>query len=219
MADIIKSIMDAYMRSKYSMSGDHPDVRVAQDRYMQTPIFIQPQNGGIGAHYESQGNPSQTLADNINYGPQQDPATLKGLDNLVNSWKNKKGLISAGESGFGLSGETINHEVAHRIYDLAGLKNKASSLLPSVPQVSSNQIKESPTYSNMGAYSGSPEQITDEGLGFSFTSPSSRDEQYVKTVADYIKDPNLKSTLIRMFANRLAIDGLNSKSAASRVTQ
>lgn len=213
MADLFQSMIDTYMSSKYLMSGDHPTVGVAQDRYMQTPIFIQPQDPGVGARYSSNSNPSEILANSINYGPKQDPQTLRGLDSLVKSWKGKKGSISAGDSGFGLSGETINHEVAHRIYDLAGLKNNATSLLPDVPKVSSDQIRSSPIYSNMGSpYSGSPEQITDEGLGFSFTSPSFRDEQYVKKVADYIKDPNLKSTLVRMFSNRLAIDGLNSKS-------
>jgi hypothetical protein len=102
----------------------------------------------------------------------------------------------------------LAHEVVHRIYNQANLKKAAPTLLQSVPQILSNYLRESPLYNQMSG-AGSPEQMTNEGLSFAATSPVLGDSRYVDAAAQQIKDPKLKETLMRIFANRQGAKSLD----------
>jgi hypothetical protein len=102
----------------------------------------------------------------------------------------------------------LAHEVVHRIYNQANLKKTAPVLLQSMPQILSNYLRESPLYNQM-SNAGSPEQMTNEGLSFAATSPTLGDSRYVDAAAQQIKDPKLKETLMRIFANRQGAKSLD----------
>ena len=95
----------------------------------------------------------------------------------------------------------LAHEVAHRIYNKANLSQSAPQLSQLVPKVTSNYIQQSPLYNQM-SNAGSPDQIANEGLSFSTATSPFLDKQYVDAAAAHIKDPKLKETLMRIFANR-----------------
>jgi hypothetical protein len=102
----------------------------------------------------------------------------------------------------------LAHEIVHGIYNKANLAQSASNLSPLLSKLTSNYIKESPLYNQMGN-AGSPEQLSNEGLSFSATSPVMLDKQYVDAAAAQIKDPKLKQTLMRLYNNRLHSENIN----------
>src|ERR1035437_7634151 len=108
--------------------------------------------------------------------------------------------ISAGDLS-NLPSGLLAHEVVHRIYQKANLSQSAPQLSQSLPQMLSNYIKQSPLYNQM-PNAGSPEQLSNEGLSFSTATSPFLDKQYVDAAAAHIKDPKLKETLMRIFANR-----------------
>ena len=116
------------------------------------------------------------------------------------SYDPKSDSISAGDLS-NLPSGLLAHEVAHRIYNKAGLAKSAPQLSQLVPKVTSNYIQQSPLYNQM-SNAGSPDQIANEGLSFSTATSPFLDKQYVDAAAAYIKDPKLKETLMRIFANR-----------------
>jgi len=116
------------------------------------------------------------------------------------SYDPKSDSISAGDLS-NLPSGLLAHEVAHRIYNKAGLAKSAPQLSQLVPKVTSNYIQQSPLYNQM-SNAGSPDQIANEGLSFSTATSPFLDKQYVDAAAGYIKDPKLKETLMRIFANR-----------------
>lgn len=206
MADFIQGLKDWFLNQKYLPSGEAPN-HIAQDRYTRTPIFFGTPQAGTGGNYDSSGEADQRLKGAINGGPPRDLETLRGLDNLVNEWAGLKGTIRLSDNAFGRGSGQITHEVAHKIYDKAGLKDIAPELLKYVPEGTKRQLLESDLYSRMPKpYAGSPEQLTDEGLGFAFTAPGGDDQKYINKVAEFIKDPKLKEALLRMQLNRLAVD-------------
>jgi hypothetical protein len=75
-----------------------------------------------------------------------------------------------------------------------------------VPKMTSDYIQQSPLY-NQSQIAGSPEQISNEGLSFAATNPVMQDKSYVQAAAAQIRDPKLKETLMRIFANRAAASG------------
>jgi hypothetical protein len=117
------------------------------------------------------------------------------------SYDPKSDSISAAGDLSNLPSGLLAHEVVHRIYNQANLAQSAPQLSQSLPQMLSNYIKQSSLYNQM-PNAGSPEQLSNEGLSFATTSPVMSDKQYVDTAAAQIKDPKLKETLMRIFANR-----------------
>ena len=117
------------------------------------------------------------------------------------SYDSGSNSISASGDLSNLPAGLLAHEVVHRIYQQAGLKESAPQLSQLVPKVTSNYIQQSPLYNQM-SNAGSPDQIANEGLSFSAATSPFLDKQYVDAAAGYIKDPKLKETLMRIFANR-----------------
>ena len=95
----------------------------------------------------------------------------------------------------------LAHEITHRIYNKAGLKKLAPELLPSLAKSTHDYLQNSPIYNQMQG-AGSPEQMTDEGLAYSATSPVMGDKDYVQKAASLIQNTDLKNTLLRLFTNR-----------------
>jgi hypothetical protein len=97
---------------------------------------------------------------------------------------------------------SIAHEVTHRIYNKAGLSKMAPQLLPSLAKHTADYLRNSSVYSQL-PNAGSPEQLTDEGLSYSTSTPVMMDQDYVGKAASLIKNKNLQDTLTRLFSNRL----------------
>src|ERR1035437_8570451 len=117
------------------------------------------------------------------------------------SYDPKSDSISASGPLENLPAGLLAHEVVHRIYNQANLVQSAPQLSQSLPQILSNYVKQSPLYNQMQG-AGSPEQLSNEGLSFSAATSPFMDKSYVDTAAAQIKDPKLKETLMRIFANR-----------------
>lgn len=105
----------------------------------------------------------------------------------------------------------IPHESAHAIYDQGRLKDMAASLASHVGEGPRNRVLGSSVYRQMGPYSGSPEQVSDEGLAFSV---GDRDETpYVNYSASQLKNPKLAETLKRLHRNSIQVRRLGGLGA------
>ena len=122
------------------------------------------------------------------------------------SYDSRSNSISAAGPLKDLPPGLLAHEAVHRIFSQAGLVKVAPMLSQLVPKMISDYIQQSPLY-NQSQIAGSPEQISNEGLSFAATNPVMQDKSYVQAAAAQIKDPKLKETLMRIFANRAAASG------------
>lgn len=91
----------------------------------------------------------------------------------------------------------IPHESAHQIVAKAwpDLAPGLAGLATQVPEAQRNLILAHPLYQQMKG-AGQPEQMMDEGLGFSIGDPDAT--KYVQEVASRIKDPTLRDQLLRL---------------------
>lgn len=94
-------------------------------------------------------------------------------------------------------GKLIGHESAHRIFDLAGLRSKASELAPKVPN-----LQRATVALRNDIYQPTDEVLANEGLGYSIGDPDAT--PYVQQAASRIGSDDLRRMLIRLHNNRVA---------------
>jgi hypothetical protein len=122
------------------------------------------------------------------------PISVEDQPGLKGTYKG--GAITISPEQWGI----VPHESAHQIYDKAGLAAQAPQLAPQVSEANRNLIAATPVY-RQGPNAGTPDQVANEGLGFSIGQPTETD--YVEKVASAIKDPVLATRLRRLNSNAL----------------
>ena len=169
----------------------HPDYASFNERFTRTPGIVVPPGNLLRwsrcAHIAGPGYPGD---------PENPPGTILIKPDSVSN--------------------TISHEVAHALYNQAGLYRWGNKFEDRMNPAIAHMISSSPHYQR--AIAQDPSALTDEGLGYAMNSPTPADEAYVNAVASRIEDPSTRQRLLMLFQHAKAMSDAPRRPAQSSLT-